>query len=180
MDIPDEVRRALREFVAKLEPQCRGARWTRLEGIHVTLKFIGEASPEKVEFIKRALSGVQSASAVEMTFRGVGFFPNAKHARVLWAGIEATANLAELAAEIEKRMEHLGIRREGRAFHPHLTLARFKSEEGLAHLHETLEKLGAAEFGRMQSGEFHLYESRLKPGGAEYSKLASFPFVEGK
>jgi 2'-5' RNA ligase len=180
MDVPEEVRGAIREFVAKMERECqeaRGARWARVEGMHVTLKFIGEVAAEKVEQIKKELEGVRSAAAVEMSFRGVGFFPNAKHPRVFWAGIEATPNLAEIAEEIEARLERLGIPREGRAFRPHLTLARFKSEEGLPKLREAIEKAGAMEFGGTQSGEFYLYESKLLRGGAHYSRLATFKFV---
>jgi 2'-5' RNA ligase len=174
MDVPEDVKAAIRAFAAKLEPVCRGARWARVDGMHITLKFIGEVSAEKVEQIKTELAGVRSAAAVEMSFRGVGFFPHAKHPRVFWAGIEATPNLAELAAEIEKRMENLGIPREERTFHPHLTLARFKSEEGLPKLHEAIEKAGAAEFGATRSSEFYLYESKLLRGGAVYTRLATF------
>lgn len=180
MDVPEEVRGAIREFVARLEAECkgtRGARWARVEGMHVTLKFIGEIPAEKVEEIKKELEGVRSAAAVEMNFRGVGFFPNAKHPRVFWAGIEATPNLAEMAEEIEKHLERLGIPREERAFRPHLTLARFKSEEGLPKLREAIEKAGPAEFGSTRSSEFHLYESKLKRGGAEYTRLARFEFA---
>jgi 2'-5' RNA ligase len=174
MDVAEEVQGAIREFVGKMEAACRGARWARVEGMHLTLKFIGEVSGEKVEEIKKELSGVRSAAVVEMSFRGVGFFPNAKHPRVFWAGIEATQNLSELAAEIEKRLERLRIPREGRAFRPHLTLARFKSEEGLPKLREAIEQAGAMEFGGMRSGEFHLYESKLMRGGAVYSRLETF------
>ncbi len=181
MEVPEEVKGAIRQFVGKLEAECkdaRGARWARVEGMHVTLKFIGEVTAEKVEQIKKELEGVRSAGAVEMSFRGVGFFPNAKHPRVFWAGIEGTPNLAEIAADIETRMERLGIAREGRAFRPHLTLARFKSEEGLAKLREAIERAGATEFGGTLSGEFHLYESKLMRGGAVYSRLATVAFME--
>jgi 2'-5' RNA ligase len=180
MEIPEAVRGAIQEFVRKLEPESRGARWARVEGMHVTLKFVGEVSPEKVEQIKKELQGVRSATAVELNFCGVGFFPDAKHPRVFWAGIEATPNLAEIAEEIETRLERLGIAREERAFHPHLTLARFKSEEGLPRLREAIEKAGAMEFGSTKSGELFLVESKLLRGGAVYTKLAAFPFARGE
>jgi 2'-5' RNA ligase len=182
MDVPEEVKGAIRKFVTKLETECRdarGARWARVEGMHVTLKFVGEVAPEKVQEIQKELGGVRSAAMVELTFRGVGFFPNAKYPRVFWAGIEATPNLLEIATEIEERMEKLGIPREGRAFHPHLTLARFKSEEGLPKLREAIEKVGTMEFGSTPSSEFYLYESKLFRGGAVYSKLESYSFVSG-
>lgn len=179
LDIPEDVRRAIRELTQKLEPTCRGARWVRTEGIHVTLKFIGEASEEKAAAIRTELGAVRSAVAAELSFRNVGFFPNARHPRVFWVGIETSPNLAEMAGEIERRLEKLGIPREDRAFKPHLTLARFKSEEGLPKLHEAIQQLGAVEFGRMRTEEFYLYRSTLKPGGAEYAKLETFRFTEG-
>ena len=180
MEVPEEVKRKIREFVGGLEAECkgtRGARWARVEWMHVTLKFVGEVATEKVEEIKKELAGVWSAAAVEMSFRSVGFFPNAKHPRVFWAGIEATPNLAEIAAEIERRLEKMGIPRDGRAFHPHLTLARFKSEEGLPKLRDAIEKAGAMEFGGTRTSEFHFYESKLLRGGAVYTRLETFAFA---
>lgn len=178
MDIPEETRRALGALIERLRAIRSGARWVRVEGMHLTLKFIGEVAPEKSEAIQTALADVRSAAAVEMKFRGVGFFPNAKHPRVFWAGMEATPNLAEIAAEIEKRLEPLGIGREQRAFKPHLTLARFNSEQGLAELRNEIERAGVIEFGASSSAEFHLYESKLKPSGAEYRKVATILFCE--
>src|SRR5262249_44589335 len=177
LEIPEEVRRALGSLVGKLEGTCRGARWVRLEGMHVTLKFIGEASPEKVERIRAELATIRLAAPVEMTFRNVGFFPNERHPRVFWAGIAARDNLGELAAEAARRLEPLGIARDERPFRPHLTLARFKSEDGLDRLREVLRQAGPLDFGAMRTGELHLYQSRLAPGGAEYTRLATVVFA---
>ncbi len=177
LDIPDEVRQALGSLVAQLERTCRGARWVRVAGLHLTLKFIGEVQPEMVERIQAELATIRLAAPVEMTFRDVGFFPNERRPRVFWVGISATPNLAELAGEIERRLEPLGIPREQRAFRPHLTLARFKSAEGLERLREALQSLGQLEFGATRTGEVHLYRSQLKPGGAEYTRLKTFSFV---
>ncbi len=177
LDIPDRIRQALAGLIGKLERTCRGARWVRVEGLHVTLKFIGEAAPEMVERIQAELATIRLAAPVETSFRDVGFFPNERHPRVFWVGIAATPNLAELAAEIERRLEPLGIPSESRPFRPHLTLARFKSEDGLERLREELRSAGPFEFGSTQAGELHLYRSQLKPGGAEYTRLKTFPFA---
>lgn len=177
MEIPEDVRAAVGALIAKLQPVCRAARWVRVTGMHVTLKFIGEAAEETAERVKAELRGVRSPAPVDVQFRGVGFFPNARRPRVFWAGIEASANLAPMAAEIERRLETLGIAREQREFKPHLTLARFESQDGLPQLHEALEELAPFELGAMHTGEFHLYRSELKRGGAVYTKLATFPFV---
>ncbi len=179
LEIPEEVRERIRALVRELEPLCRGARWVRPDGLHVTLKFVGEVSAEKAARIRAALATIRSPAPVELTFRNTGFFPSAKHPRVFWAGIEASPNLAEIAAAVEAQLEPLGVAREQRAFQPHLTLARFKSEEGLMPLREALGRLGPQEFGATTAEAFHLYESKLRPSGAEYTKLATFPLTGG-
>jgi RNA 2',3'-cyclic 3'-phosphodiesterase len=177
LDIPEDVRERLANLVAGLRAAAR-ARWTRVEGLHVTLKFIGEASEEKAEEIRGALAAIRTGKAIEMSFRGVGFFPNPRHPRVFWTGIEAGEELAALAEEIEARLVPLSIPAESRPFHAHLTLARFDSPQAAPAFIRALEGLGPFEFGRGSSSEFYLYRSQLKRGGAEYERLASFPFAQ--
>jgi RNA 2',3'-cyclic 3'-phosphodiesterase len=181
-DLSAEVRTALGEPIARLKPLCRAARWARPEGMHVTLKFIGHAiadgDTERLDAARTALATVQSSEPVEIRYRGIGFFPDARRARVVWCGVESSANLANLAADIESRLELLGIPRETRAFVPHLTLARFKSPEGVDGLVRSAAEWSACDFGAALETEFHLYKSLLKPGGAEYRKIESYPFVK--
>lgn len=177
MDVPEEVQRNIAQVMKELAPAAQGARWVRTEGTHITLKFIGETSLEIVERVKTSLADLRSAAAVEMNFRGLGCFPNERRPRVLWAGMEASPNLAELAAEIEHRLSILGILREERAFRPHLTLARFKEPQSQPRLAAAMQKFSPQEFGATRTGEFHLYESKLRPSGAEYIRLATFNFL---
>jgi 2'-5' RNA ligase len=177
LDIPEEVRQAIGGLIGRLDKTCRGARWVRVAGMHVTLKFIGEVSPDTLERIKAGLSRIAVEAPVEMSFAQVGFFPNEHHPRVFWVGIAATPNLAELADQIERGLEPLGIPREQRPFRPHLTVARFKSEDGLERLRAELARSGPFEFGKTQANEFHLYQSVLRPSGAEYTRLGSFCFA---
>jgi 2'-5' RNA ligase len=137
-----------------------------------------------------------------MSFRGIGFFPNAKRPRVLWCGVEATDNLAQLAADIDRALDSVGIPSEERALVPHLTLARFKptrgtesrnarsrallrSEEsghasgGIEKLVRSAAELATKDFGWARETEFHLFESLLKPSGAEYRKVETYSFVKG-
>jgi 2'-5' RNA ligase len=174
LDVAADVRSRIAELIHALAPACPKARWVRTEGMHVTLKFIGETPEEKVERIRAALGKIAPVGAIELRFHGTGFFPHARRPRVFWAGIEASENLAALAGAVETQLAPLGIPREQREFQPHLTLARFKDEVNLAPLHAELARRGAPDFGAMRAEKFHLYESRLKPGGAEYFKLATF------
>ena len=180
IDIPEDVRSAIGALVSKLRPACREARWVRIEGLHVTLKFIGETPAEKAAEIKIALSSLPSRTPIPIHFRGLGFFPHERRPRVLWAGIETGAELAGVATSVEAALHPLGIARDERAFSPHLTLARFDTPRGLAALRAAIEKAGPLEFGATTAKEFHLYQSVLKPGGAEYTRLATFSFAGRK
>jgi 2'-5' RNA ligase len=180
LDIPDDVRAAIGALIAKFRHACSSARWVRIEGAHVTLKFIGEVSAEKTADIKTALANVPFPAPIKMSFRGLGFFPSERRPRVLWVGIEAGPELASLPAAVETALEGLGIAREKREFSPHLTLARFDSPKGLDALSESIAKSGPLEFGSSIAQEFHLYQSVLKRGGAEYTRLATYSFAEGQ
>lgn len=177
LDIPEAVRSSVDAFIERVRPLVPQARWMRIEGAHVTLKFIGEVPPEKIEAIHAALARISLSATIPIAFRGLGFFPNEKRPRVFWAGIEGGAHLATLAAAVETSLEPLGIPRESRAFSPHLTLARFEGSARLSPLHELIASQGPFEFGGMTCGEFHLYRSVLKHGGSEYTRLFSYPIV---
>jgi RNA 2',3'-cyclic 3'-phosphodiesterase len=176
LDVPRNVREALSEVTENLKKKCPGARWTRLEGVHITLKFIGEAPEDRVTPIREALGTLGPFAPVEVRVTGFGFFPTARRPRVFWAGVEGGPRLSELAAAIEMRLEPLGIAPEKRAFHPHLTLARFESPRGTQALRDAVEGLGTPEFGAETFREFHLYQSVLKRSGAEYTRICTYPF----
>jgi RNA 2',3'-cyclic 3'-phosphodiesterase len=186
LDIDDSIRERLNRFIDGVRNFAPDARWMKPESLHVTLKFIGEQLDESVEQIKRALSAID-AQATEIRFRNYGFFPTPKSARVFWVGMEASAELAELAAAIDEKLSALGIPRETRAFSPHLTLARGAGGSGAPHrnksdrpnrvfqrLQEKLAALPQPEFGTILPTEFYLYQSHLSPKGSTYTKLARF------
>jgi len=183
LDFPEIARAGLAEVVARLKSECEGPecekiRWARPEGMHITLKFIGHVDPKKLDSIRAALSTVRSAEPVEINIRGVGFFPNERQPRVAWCGVEASSNLAQLAADTERSLEPLGILPESRPYVPHLTLARFGSPNGLEKLISAASNLKSHEFGSGRETEFHLYESILNRTGSEYKRLATYPFVK--
>ncbi len=177
LDIPEGVRQSLVALMAKLRPICPKARWVRMEGVHVTLKFIGETPVENVEKIKTTLANIPERAPISINFRGIGFFPNERRPRVLWAGVNGGAELAALAAAVDTALAGLGLPREERAFSPHLTLARFETPRGFDALHAAIENSGPLEFGRGTATDFHLYQSVLKRGGAEYTRVATYSIV---
>jgi 2'-5' RNA ligase len=179
LDLPDSVRHALTELIAKLQPKSRSARWIRPENLHITLKFIGHVNNEKLDPIRSALSSIHAAQPVDLHFRGMGFFSNERRPRAFWCGIAASPSLAVLAADIDQALVPLGIEAETRPFTPHLTLARFKSDEGVREVVAAANDMKSTDFGAATETNFHLYESLLKSTGAQYNRVASFPFVGG-
>jgi RNA 2',3'-cyclic 3'-phosphodiesterase len=188
LDIDDAIRSQLQRFMEGVRGFAANARWVRPESLHVTLKFIGEKSPEGVEEIRRALAEIQDTS-MEITFRGYGFFPTPRAARVFWVGIQAGPGLAKLASDVDAALSKLGIPKEEHAFSPHLTLARGgksgspRRQKGdvpnatFQHLQDKLAALPQPEFGTMAAREFFLYESKLSRGGSIYSKMHRFPLA---
>jgi RNA 2',3'-cyclic 3'-phosphodiesterase len=179
LELREEIRQAIGQLIARLKAVSEGARWARAEGMHVTLKFIGYAAEDQVGPIRSALQPIRSPQAVDLRFRGLGFFPNEKRPRVMWCGIAASPNLAPLAEDIEDALEPLGIAAETRDFVPHLTLARFSTPAKMPELARAAAEFQSHEFGQARETEFHLFESILRPSGAEYRRLASYPFLQG-
>jgi 2'-5' RNA ligase len=186
LDIDDAIRERIARFVEGVQGFAPDARWTKPESMHITLKFIGEQPEPAVEQIKLALRSV-NASATEIHFRGFGFFPTAKSARVFWVGMEAKPQLAPLASAIDEKIAALGVAKEDRAFSPHLTLARGSGGSGaprwrkgdgpnrtFTHLLEKLASLPPPEFGTMTPREFFLYQSQLSLQGSKYTRLERF------
>jgi len=185
-DIDDDIRERIARFAEGVQGFAPDARWVKPESLHITLKFIGEQPEPSVEQIRLGLRSV-TASTTEIHFRGYGFFPTAKSARVFWIGLEAGPQLALLASAIDKTVAALGIPKEERAFSPHLTLARGADGSGsprwrkgdgpnrtFERLQEKLTSLPSPEFGTMTPREFFLYQSQLSPKGSKYTKLARF------
>lgn len=189
IDLDPDVRDWISRFLEGVESFAPEARWVRPESLHITLKFIGEQTPEQVASITEQLRRVEGG-AFEIRSAGYGFFPTAKAPRVFWIGISARPQLSELASKIDAAMAELGIPREDRAFSPHLTLARAgggrrsgspkwrrgdRPNLAFAVLEKRLSAMGELDFGTMTAHEFILYQSQLSPRGSKYTKLERFP-----
>ena len=186
LDIDAAIRQRLQEFVNDLHAHLPGVRFLGPETFHVTLKFLGES--KQVEEIERALASVRGGP-FEIAFRGNGFFPSAKRARVFWAGIEASGELQALATRVDEAARSLGFPPERGPYQPHLTLARpgsgnprGKPADGLSGcedarlqaIQQYLSGKPAPEFGTMTAHEFFLFESILSARGATYRKVRRY------
>jgi 2'-5' RNA ligase len=175
IELPESIRKALASEQARFRAVCPDARWTRPEGIHLTLKFLGQISNQQEGQVKDALSRMEPFEKFTVRAQGFGFFPGAKRPRVFWAGLDAPPALAQLVAQVENAVAPLGFPPEDRPFKPHLTLARFKVPRPQPKLEALLAVQNSLLLGSFDVSEFFLWESRLLPGGAEYHKVARFP-----
>lgn len=124
-DVNTVVRRLV-DDVRRDEPPGRGVRWVRLDGLHVTLRFLGPTTTDRIEPIAEAVhrTAIQSrpfATAIA----GAGAFPSGGRPRTIWLGIDDTGDeMADLARRLDDELLGLGWQRQDRPFRPHLTLAR--------------------------------------------------------
>jgi RNA 2',3'-cyclic 3'-phosphodiesterase len=172
VDLPAEIRSALKELQQQLRPFTNAARWVAPESIHITLKFIGEVSEARIAEIHTALLGLEG-EPFPITVRSVGFFPNPRSPRVFWAGLDAAA-LPRLAENVETRMARIGFEREKRAFQPHVTLARARETRIDSSLVAAAAKYSEQIFGTFIVDRVFLVQSTLKPSGAIYNKLKEY------
>ena len=173
--LPEALHAALAEAQQGLRSVCRDARWTRPEGIHLTLKFLGEISDAQTTQVVETLAQIAPFEPFGVEVSGFGFFPQAQQPRVFWAGVVAPPALAELAARVESGMERIGFAREDRAFSPHLTLARFHVPRPQPALLAAIAGRANVSLGMFEASEFFLFESKLSPQGAQYRKVMRFP-----
>lgn len=174
IEIPEKVRERVREFVNKLRPYAPIS-WAQPQNLHITTKFIGEWPDERLEEIKQVLATVPRIGPIEISIRGVGYFPNPHAPRVFWAAVHAGPQLKQLAELTESALAELGIPREQRPFSPHLTLARIKGRHNLSQLQQQVARYPSLDFGSFTADRFILFRSQLHPHGAIYTPLAEFP-----
>lgn len=178
IDIGDAVRRGLEALIQELRGSDAQVGWVRVEGIHLTLKFLGNVEPETIERVKPVLADIASGtSRIHIEPAGCGAFPTIRSPRVIWVGLRGQmGELAELARRIETAMVPLGFQPEDRPFKPHLTLGRVKGPRRLDVLREILSRHMDFAAEPFDAAEVVLYKSDLRPDGARYTPLFKAPF----
>lgn len=179
IELDESCKAGLTEMQDRLKTEVpKGiVRWVRPEGMHLTLKFLGDVPVDRIEEITQAIEDAcQGFAPFSFSIAGLGCFPNTRRPRVLWVGIEEpTGALADLQAAIEEALVGLEFQPERHKFHPHLTLGRTRrraSRSQVRRLGELVESTTSGEIGEMESEAVSLMRSDLKPTGAVYSQLA--------
>ena len=141
------------------------------QNIHVTMRFLGDISPNMIDPIHGEMEKV-SFAPFEIELRGLGAFPTLRYARVVWAGIKGGAEkLTDIFDQLEPRLLRLGFRPDPKGFSPHLTIARVKSGRNKAELIHAIQELENYQFGMIKANCLKLKKSVLTPRGPIYSTL---------
>jgi len=180
VDLPPAVRAALGALQSRLRARCGGWRWVRPEGMHLTLRFLGEVPPDLDAASRNAWrEAVRPFPPFRFGLEGLGRFPAGGRPRVLWVGVREArdeAVLPGLAESLERAARDCGFAPEGRAFSPHLTLARAARDARAEWPRDSVAGIG--ETVDVQS--VVLFRSELHPAGARYTALEAFTLEGGR
>jgi 2'-5' RNA ligase len=172
-----EIPPATREEIVRLRQPLPGGKWVEPENLHLTLRFAGDIdNVQAAEFADR-LAAI-SVDAFEIRLAGLGTF-GGREPRSFWAGVEASPELEALARANERAARLAGLPPEGRAFKPHVTLARLKYTEP-DQIARILGRIGAFRSQPFLVGRFVLFSAKPNVGGGPYVVEAEFPLRGGE
>lgn len=182
IDLPSSVQVALEGVQNDLAAQVprRTVRWTNLNSIHLTLKFLGDTPQQRVDALSAALrQAAANVKAFTLNAGQPGVFPNPKRARIVWVSVGGErAALDALYEAVEQHVTALGFEPEGRAFNPHLTIGRVARQarnDERAQVGEIVSAYAGDELASWTVSSVNLIRSQLKPGGAVYTRLSEIP-----
>jgi RNA 2',3'-cyclic 3'-phosphodiesterase len=174
-DVPDAIREALAALQQRLSAalgRSGSLRWVKPEHAHLTLVFIGNVDDSRAPAVIDAVAVDIDAPPFDAVFEGVGVFPPRGAPRVLWVGVgNGARELVELQRILASRVTALGLPLEDRAFHPHLTLARWR-ESRSSDRDRAIAAAPPGVIARARIDGATLYQSRLSPAGPTYTALA--------
>jgi 2'-5' RNA ligase len=173
IDLPDTVRSLLAAAQQKLKSYGFRVKWVRPQSIHLTLKFLGNIDGVQADAVVGAMTqAAKGCAALALAPSGVGVFPNARRARVIWVGIGGQLDrLKSLQRALEAQLADLGFPRETRPFKGHLTLGRVKGKIAPHRLQAALDDLANFEAGSFEVNQIILFKSQLQSSGAVYSRV---------
>jgi 2'-5' RNA ligase len=183
--VADEVRSSIRELMeavagASIDDRTFGQpRWVRVDGLHLTLRFLGPTHDERQPELAAALAATaRGVAPFRIVLSGGGAFPDMRRPRVLWIGIgEGAPRLQDLARRLETELAPLGWPPEGRPFAPHLTLARTDGVPGADQRAGRLAELAEGLSLSWKTDRVVLYRSILGRGPARYEAVAESPLA---
>jgi 2'-5' RNA ligase len=175
IDLPPSMLLKLERLQSALRPEAF-IKWSPLDNLHITTKFIGEWPEERLEQLTGALDNIAQQKPFDVELKQLGWFPNERSPRILWIGTGKEQQLQALADATDDCLLPLGIAKEERAFTPHLTLARMKNPVPLDKLRKKVHDMQSTELGTFPVTRFVLYRSDPGSNFSIYRKLRVYYF----
>jgi 2'-5' RNA ligase len=178
VELAPEVRRRVAEAIEELRGVGAEIGWVRPDNLHLTLRFLGEREPAKVDAVRAGIADrLRGVSPIRMSVEGVGRFPDrGTFVRVLWVGCGGELDrLRDVWERVQAAARAAGLPRDDHGFSPHVTIGRVKSKKNVRALLERLDGLAGRRFGEQTADSVVLMQSRLEPGGAVYTALERWP-----
>jgi len=179
VELPDAVRARLEKHVAQLRKEVpdAAASWSRVENIHLTLKFFGNVEMKRIEKISAAAErAVKQFSTFQIGVGGTGVFPKPSRPQVLWIGVsDPPGQLSALQERFEDECAAEGFEKEDRAYRPHLTIARLRKPDGARSLADAHLKM-PFETIQIDLKEMVVFRSELSSKGSRYTPISRIRF----
>lgn len=175
VELPDAVRALLQEHIVQLRKEVpeAPASWSRVENIHLTLKFFGNVALDRIPRISEAAARtVKEFSAFEIGVGKTGVFPKPSRPQVLWIGVsDPSGKLSALQERLERECAAEGFEKEDRAYRPHLTIARIRKPEGARRLADAHLRMEFKDM-RVEVTELIVFRSELSSQGSKYTVIS--------
>jgi len=171
--LPETIRCRLAEIEESLKKTEADVRWVSSENFHITLKFLGDVETDRIGLVTESIANAsQGVAPFEVQLSGVGAFPSAGRARVVWVGIDSgVEQLKHIAERLDLDLAKVGFPREDRPFSGHVTLGRVKTPRGLQALRAAMEEIKGISIGSVTVDKIALMRSELRPTGPIYTVL---------
>ncbi len=177
IEMPEALLDAFTKMRNTLRRSGDGIKWVQPDRIHLTLKFLGDISPQQQSDVEAGLlAALEGVPAFTLQSEGTGAFPSLKRARVYWVGLHSAGQdqLRQLHQQIDLALATRGFPREARRFNPHLTIGRVRRNHGSS---DAASAIRDYHFPTLKIPVTHidLIKSALTPQGPIYTTLLSFP-----
>jgi RNA 2',3'-cyclic 3'-phosphodiesterase len=177
INLPESERQAIHHATAPLREAAGSVTWVAPECIHITMKFLGEQTPDAVGPVREALAPVaRRFHPLRLQLSGIGAFPHLRAPRIFWMGIGNDPKLELLHHDLEVACQTLGHDVEGRAFRPHVTLGRVKREISSEQVGQLARLAANVRYAAaVDAGSIDVMQSELSSHGPRYTVLAAVP-----
>ena len=178
IELSDQVKETIRNFQEQLKPLGCDVSWVKPENAHLTLKFLGDVKIKMIPSVTETLANsCRDLRSFDMALTQPGVFPDLRHPRVVWIGLDDTeGKLGQLAGSLETALGNIGFKKERRDFQAHITVGRVRTPKNIVRFCEAIKSFAVPAGIKQSVGEITFFKSTLTPQGSVYEHLSRSKF----